>query len=75
MDLWKAKHESGQWVEVEAADAVSCRSDMPSTNAAGIVFLGPSEQKEFKESSPQGEIGSEKKGMSCAPSPGATLTL
>ncbi|KNA12956.1 hypothetical protein SOVF_121570 [Spinacia oleracea] len=69
LDLWKAKHESGQWVEVEAADAVSCRSDMPSTNAAGIVFLGPSEQKEFKESSPQGEIGSEKKGMSCAPSP------
>ncbi|XP_021752124.1 uncharacterized protein LOC110717670 isoform X2 [Chenopodium quinoa] len=62
LDLWKAKHESGQWVEVEAADAMSCRPDMPSTNAAGIVFLSPSELKEFKESSPQGE---EKKGVSC----------
>ncbi|XP_010671008.2 COP1-interacting protein 7 isoform X2 [Beta vulgaris subsp. vulgaris] len=66
LDLWKAKHESGQWVEVEATEAMSCRSDLPSTNAAGIVFLNPSEQRDFKESCPQGESPSEKKGTSCA---------
>lgn len=66
LDLWKAKHESGQWVEVEATEAMSCRSDMPSTNAAGIVFLSPSEQREFRESCLQGETASEKKGISSA---------
>lgn len=61
LDLWKAKHESGQWVEVEATEAMSCRSDMPSTNAAGIVFLGSSESK---ESFPPGDMTPEKKGIS-----------
>ncbi|XP_057546968.1 COP1-interacting protein 7 [Amaranthus tricolor] len=58
LDLWKAKHESGQWVEVEATEAMSCRSDVPSTNAAGIVFLGSSESK---ESFPPGDATPEKK--------------
>ncbi|XP_050216392.1 COP1-interacting protein 7 isoform X2 [Mercurialis annua] len=38
MDLWKRKHESGQWFEVEAAEAMASRSDFASMNASGIVL-------------------------------------
>ena len=36
MDLWKRKHETGQWVEIEAAEA--SRSDFAAMNASGIVL-------------------------------------
>ncbi|XP_071697255.1 uncharacterized protein [Rutidosis leptorrhynchoides] len=38
MDLWKQKHESGQWVEIEAEDAISTKSDYSAMNASGIVL-------------------------------------
>ncbi|XP_028552955.1 COP1-interacting protein 7 isoform X4 [Dendrobium catenatum] len=38
MLLWEVKHDSGQWIEVEAAEALSYRSEFPPLNAAGIVF-------------------------------------
>lgn len=59
VDLWKAKHESGQWVDVEATEAMSCRSDLPSTNASGIMLLGSNEKGLW----PQGEAISEKNGI------------
>ncbi|XP_039000097.1 COP1-interacting protein 7-like isoform X2 [Hibiscus syriacus] len=37
-ELWKRKHETGQWLEIEADKAMSSRSDFPVINAAGIVF-------------------------------------
>ncbi|KAE8667989.1 COP1-interacting protein-related, putative isoform 3 [Hibiscus syriacus] len=37
-ELRKRKHETGQWLEIEAAEAMSCRSDFPPMNATGIVF-------------------------------------
>ncbi|KAL4296975.1 hypothetical protein GQ457_12G004340 [Hibiscus cannabinus] len=37
-ELWKRKQETGQWLEIEAAEAMSSRSDFPAMNAAGIVF-------------------------------------
>ncbi|KAK8684653.1 hypothetical protein V6N13_040669 [Hibiscus sabdariffa] len=37
-ELWKRKQETGQWLEIEAAEAMSSRSDFPSMNAAGTVF-------------------------------------
>ncbi|GMI95914.1 hypothetical protein like AT5G43310 [Hibiscus trionum] len=37
-ELWKGKHETGQWLEIEAAEAMSSRSDFPAMNATGIVF-------------------------------------
>lgn len=66
VDLWKAKHESGQWVDVEAAETMSCRSDLPSMSASGIMLLGTNERGEFKGSWPQGEVASEKNGVSRA---------
>ncbi|KAH0451695.1 hypothetical protein IEQ34_018994 [Dendrobium chrysotoxum] len=38
MLLWEGKHDSGQWIEVEAAEALSYRSEFPPLNSAGIVF-------------------------------------
>ncbi|CAK7327272.1 unnamed protein product [Dovyalis caffra] len=38
MELWKRKHETGQWVEIEAAEAMSSRSDFSAMNASGIVL-------------------------------------
>ncbi|XP_009382002.2 COP1-interacting protein 7 [Musa acuminata AAA Group] len=38
MELWKKKHETGQWLEVEAAVAMSTRSEFSALNASGIIF-------------------------------------
>ncbi|URD80581.1 hypothetical protein MUK42_18665 [Musa troglodytarum] len=42
MQLWKKKHESGQWLEVEAAEAMSTQSEFSTLNASGIIFAGDS---------------------------------
>ncbi|XP_043710539.1 COP1-interacting protein 7-like [Telopea speciosissima] len=65
MELWKEKHETGQWLEIEAAEAMSNRSDLSSMNTSGIML--PSEikkQKEFSEAWPEsrGELGLESNG-------------
>ncbi|RWW81576.1 hypothetical protein BHE74_00010026, partial [Ensete ventricosum] len=36
--LWKKKHETGQWLEVEVAEAMSTRSEFSALNASGIIF-------------------------------------
>ncbi|KAA8548827.1 hypothetical protein F0562_000511 [Nyssa sinensis] len=37
-DLWKGKHESGQWLEIEAAEAMSSQSEFSTMNASGIML-------------------------------------
>jgi hypothetical protein len=37
--LWKQKHETGQWIEVEP-EAMSARSEFPPFNPSGIMFMG-----------------------------------
>ena len=37
-ELWKRKHETGQWLEIEAAEAMSSQSDFSAMNASGIVL-------------------------------------
>ncbi|XP_068654788.1 COP1-interacting protein 7 [Aristolochia californica] len=55
MELWKRKHETGQWVEIEAAEAMSAQSDFSSINASGIMLSADTrKQMEFSE----GWIGS-----------------
>ncbi|KAL6189443.1 hypothetical protein ACLB2K_040832 [Fragaria x ananassa] len=39
-ELWKRKHETGQWLEIEAAEAMSNRGDFSTMNASGIVLSG-----------------------------------
>ncbi|XP_073101807.1 COP1-interacting protein 7-like [Elaeis guineensis] len=65
MELWKRKHETGQWVEVEAAELMSARSEFSSWNASGIILSGDSrKQKEFGEAWPVscGDMGKESNG-------------
>ncbi|BAT94781.1 COP1-interacting protein [Vigna angularis] len=37
-DLWRRKHETGQWLEIEAAETMSNRSDFSALNASGIIL-------------------------------------
>lgn len=36
--MWKKKHETGQWLEIEAAEAMSSRPDFSAMNASGIIL-------------------------------------
>ncbi|XP_008802181.2 COP1-interacting protein 7 [Phoenix dactylifera] len=65
MELWKRKHETGQWVEVEAAEAMSVRSEFSSLNVSGIILSGDTrKQKEYGEAWPVsgGDMGTESNG-------------
>ncbi|VVA16109.1 PREDICTED: COP1-interacting [Prunus dulcis] len=37
-ELWKRKHETGQWLEIEAAETVATRSEFSPMNASGIML-------------------------------------
>ncbi|KAL7220097.1 hypothetical protein ACSBR2_013037 [Camellia fascicularis] len=37
IDLWKGKHETGQWLEIEAAEAMTNRSGFSAMDASGIM--------------------------------------
>lgn len=38
MELWKKKHENGQWVEIEAAEAMANQLNIAAMNASGILL-------------------------------------
>lgn len=51
MELWKRKHETGQWLEIEA-EAMSNQSDFSALNASGIMLSSMvNKQKEANENS------------------------
>lgn len=51
-NLWKKKHESGQWVEIEASEEMSGRSDFSAMNASGIVLSSmANKQNDFNNES------------------------
>jgi hypothetical protein len=78
IELWKQKHETGQWIEVEP-EAMSTRSEFPPFNASGIVFMGDN-MKQTMESGAvpnvegNGEDGA-KTGMYCCIFPKESVTL
>ncbi|KAG4949553.1 hypothetical protein JHK82_042764 [Glycine max] len=37
-DLWRRKHETGQWLEIEAAEMTCNRSDFSPFNVSGIIL-------------------------------------
>lgn len=69
-ELWKRKHESGQWLEIEAAEALSSRADFsPSMNASGIILTSMTDkQTESREalSESQSEPSPTNKGNASA---------
>lgn len=65
VDLWKEKHETGQWLEIEAAQDMSTRLDFSSMNASGIMLSNVANKpKEFREawSEPHSGLVSENNG-------------
>jgi hypothetical protein len=69
IELWKQKHETGQWIEVEP-EAMSIRSEFPPFNPSGILFMG--------DSVPNGEANGEdaaKAGMCSATSYKISISL
>uniref|UniRef100_A0A0A9DTG2 Uncharacterized protein n=1 Tax=Arundo donax TaxID=35708 RepID=A0A0A9DTG2_ARUDO len=68
IELWKQKHETGQWIEVEP-EAMSMRSEFPPFNASGIVFMGDNMKQNMESGSvPNGEANGEdgtKAGICC----------
>ena len=52
MELWKLRHETGQWIEVEATEAMPTCSGFSPFNSSGIVLAGDAmKQEEFGEAS------------------------
>ncbi|PON94790.1 COP1-interacting protein-like protein [Trema orientale] len=69
-ELWKKKHETGQWLEIEAAEAISGRSDFSAMNASGIMLSSvANNHKELREAWPEShaELASESNGKSNCP--------
>lgn len=65
IQLWEGKHESGQWIEIEAAEALSYRSEFPPLNTSGIIFSEDAmKQKELIEAwpAPAADVGIENNG-------------
>ncbi|KAG2633309.1 hypothetical protein PVAP13_2NG279400 [Panicum virgatum] len=58
VELWKQKHETGQWIEVEP-EAMSTRSEFPPFNASGIVFMGDNMKQNMESGSVNGEANGE----------------
>ncbi|XVF66463.1 hypothetical protein PTKIN_Ptkin10aG0037800 [Pterospermum kingtungense] len=53
-ELWKRKHETGQWLEMESAEAMAGRYDFSAMNGSSIVFSNIiNKQKELKEAWPE----------------------
>lgn len=60
MKLWEGKHESGQWIEIEAGEALSYRSEFSPLNTSGIIFSEDAmKQNELIEAWPAsaGDVG------------------
>ncbi|KAI8002328.1 COP1-interacting protein 7 [Camellia lanceoleosa] len=58
IDLWKGKHKTGQWLEIEAVEAMSNRSDFSAMNASGIMLSSMAN----KQNESHGDLASEDSG-------------
>ncbi|KAM1281702.1 hypothetical protein ACFX2H_022146 [Malus domestica] len=51
-ELWKRKHETGQWLEIEAAEAMANRSEFSAMNASSIMLSSATNQQVTAEEKP-----------------------
>lgn len=58
MGLWKKKHETGQWLEIGAMEAIASQPDVSIMNGSGIVFSSIAS----KQSDSNSEMASEGDG-------------
>ncbi|GER46267.1 COP1-interacting protein-related [Striga asiatica] len=59
IDLWKSKHETGQWLNIEASEDLPARSDFCAINSSGIII-----NDSFKHDESNHELTSENNGKS-----------
>ncbi|KAK4421781.1 COP1-interacting protein 7 [Sesamum alatum] len=62
MDLWKSKHEMGQWLDVEASGAFSTQLDFTAMNASCIVLSDTLNKRDI--SNP--DLASDNNATSCS---------
>ncbi|KAF6175593.1 hypothetical protein GIB67_002605 [Kingdonia uniflora] len=63
LDLWREKHETGQWLEIEAAEAMSNRSEFSSPNASGTgLSIEAQKHNEFTTEARSHKLGMESSG-------------
>ncbi|KAL0368469.1 UNVERIFIED_CONTAM: COP1-interacting protein 7 [Sesamum calycinum] len=61
MDLWKSKHETGQWLDVEASGAFSTQSDFTAMNASCIILSDTPNKCDISN-----HMASDNNGKSCS---------
>ncbi|KAG7991784.1 hypothetical protein I3843_02G095900 [Carya illinoinensis] len=49
MELWRRKHETGQWVEIAATEAMSNQSDFSAMNSSGIMLANVDNKQKDNE--------------------------
>ncbi|KAI4345821.1 hypothetical protein L6164_012913 [Bauhinia variegata] len=67
IDLWKRKHESGQWLEIEAAEAMRNHTDFSAVNSSGIIFSSMASASEL-DSEKNGKASADMSPMDRQPS-------
>lgn len=50
-DLWKGKHESGQWLEIEGAETITRKSEFLTMHTAGIMLSSIANKHELQRES------------------------
>ncbi|KAG8370442.1 hypothetical protein BUALT_Bualt14G0117400 [Buddleja alternifolia] len=60
IELWKSKHETGEWLDIEASEALRTRSGLSAMNPSGIILSTPHN----KDDDSNHELASEDKGKS-----------
>ncbi|CAA0818223.1 COP1-interacting protein-related [Striga hermonthica] len=59
IDLWKSKHETGQWLNIEESEDLPARSDFCAINSSGIIINDSLKQEESNH-----KLNSENNGKS-----------
>lgn len=73
-ELWKRKHETGQWLEIEA-EAIASQLDYSHVNATGIILSDvPNKTKEGLRESPNDLVSEDNAKATAAVNPGIGCT-
>ncbi|XP_051129487.1 COP1-interacting protein 7 isoform X2 [Andrographis paniculata] len=51
-DIWKKKHETGQWLDIEASESVGTQPDFASINASGIILSSTPNNHDHPDNEP-----------------------
>ncbi|KAL0366897.1 UNVERIFIED_CONTAM: COP1-interacting protein 7 [Sesamum radiatum] len=61
MDLWNSKHETGQWLDIEASGALSNQSDFTAMNASCTILSDTPNKRDISN-----HMASDNNGKSCS---------